>query len=79
MGLSFCRGFHVEGEGAMSRVEGNIFFSKIIFLEKVIIDAINVIKTNKKNLKGTWRVNVLLVVGRGGRIEKSSGTSIKKM
>ena len=35
------RGFHVEGEGTKSRVEGNIFF-----LEKVIIDAINVIKTN---------------------------------
>ena len=30
------RGFHVEGEGA-------IFFSKVFFLEKVIIDAINVI------------------------------------
>ena len=38
------RGFHVEGEGAMSRVEGNIFFfSKIFLLEKVIIDAINVV------------------------------------
>ena len=35
----------------MSRVEGNIFFSQIFFLEKVIIDAINVIKTNTKNLK----------------------------
>ena len=34
----------------MSRVEGNIFFSSF-FLGKVIIDAINVIKTNKKNLK----------------------------
>ena len=44
------RGFHVEGEGTMSRVEGNIFF-QFFFLEKVIIDAINVIKTNKKNLK----------------------------
>ena len=30
------RGFHVEGEGAMSRVD-IIFFSKF-FLEKVIID-----------------------------------------
>ena len=50
------RGFHVEGEGTMSRVEGNIFFS--IFLEKVIIDAINVIKTDKKNLKNKWRVNI---------------------
>ena len=28
----------------MSRVEGNIFFSNFFFLEKVIIDAINVIK-----------------------------------
>ena len=51
------RGFHVEGEGAMSRVEGNIFFSNF-FLEKVIIDAINVIKTNKKNLKNKWRGNI---------------------
>ena len=41
----------------MSRVEGNTFFSKI-FLEKVIIDAINVIKTNKKNLKNKWRVKI---------------------
>ena len=43
----------------MSRVEGNIFFlPKIFFLEKVIIDAINVIKTKKKNLKNKWRVNI---------------------
>ena len=42
----------------VSRVEGNIFFSKMLFLEKVIIDAINVIKTNKKNLKSKWRVNI---------------------
>ena len=43
----------------MSRVEGNIFFSNFFFfLEKVIIDAINVIKTNKKNLKNKWRVNI---------------------
>ena len=28
------RGFHVEGEGAMSRVEGNIFFSKIFFWKR---------------------------------------------
>ena len=41
------RGFHVEGEGTMSRVEGNIFFSNFFFLEKVIIDAINVILKNK--------------------------------
>ena len=38
----------------MSRVEGNIFF-QFFFLEKVIIDAINVIKTNKKNLKKSKR------------------------
>ena len=45
----------------MSRVEGNIFFFiPILFLEKVIIDAINVIKTNKKNLKSKWRVNIRL-------------------
>ena len=44
------RGFHVEGEGTKSRVEGNIFFPNFFFLEKVIIDAINVIKTTKKNL-----------------------------
>ena len=25
------RGFHVEGEGGMSRVEGNIFFFQIFF------------------------------------------------
>ena len=59
------RGFHVEGEGTMSRVEGNIFFPIFFFLEKVIIDAINVIKANKKNLKNKYRK----------RIEKSSGTS----
>ena len=53
------RGFHVEAEGTMSRVEGNsFFFQKFFFLEKVIIDAINVIKTNKKNLKNKWRVNI---------------------
>ena len=57
----------------MSRVEGNIFFSNF-FLEKVIIDAINVIKTNKKNLKNKWRVNIFQLLG-GGGIEKSSGTS----
>ena len=61
--LSFCRGSRVEGsmsrvEGTMSRVEGNIFFFQFFFLEKVIIDAINVIKTNKKNLKNKWRVNI---------------------
>ena len=60
--LSFCRGSRVEGsmsrvEGTMSRVEVNIFF-QFFFLEKVIIDAINVIKRNKKNLKNKWRVNI---------------------
>ena len=48
----------------MSRVEGNIFFSNF-FLEKVIIDAINVIKTNKKNLKNKWRVNIFWLLGGG--------------
>ena len=53
------RGFHVEGEGTMSRVEGSIFFFQYcFFLEKVIIDAIYVIKTDKKNLKNKWRVNI---------------------
>ena len=33
------------------------FFPIFFFLEKVIIDAINVIKTNKKNLKNKWCVN----------------------
>ena len=28
------RGFHVEGEGTMSRVEGNIFFSIFFFFWK---------------------------------------------
>ena len=72
------RGFHVEGEGTKSRVEGNIFFP-FFFLEKVIIDAINVIKTNKKNLTKQMAREHLLVVGwrgvGGGGIEKSSGTS----
>ena len=35
------RGFQVEGEGSMSRVEGNLFFFQIFFLlEKVTIDAL---------------------------------------
>ena len=58
------RGFHVEGEGTMSRVEGNIFFPNFFFFEKVIIDAINVIKTNNKNVKNKAREH--LVVGWGG-------------
>ena len=28
------RGFHVEGEGTMSRVEGNIFFSNFFFWKR---------------------------------------------
>ena len=47
----------------MSRVEGNIFFSNFFFLEQVIIDAINVIKANKKNLKKQMAREHLLVVG----------------
>ena len=55
----------------LSRVEGSMsrarvpcrgsrvtFFFQNFFLEKVIIDAINVIKTNKKNLKNKWRGNI---------------------
>ena len=56
--LSFCRGSRVEGRGFHVEGEGAIFFSNIFLLEKVIIDAINVIKTNKKNLKNKWRVNI---------------------
>ena len=42
----------------MSRVEGNIFFPIFfLFLEKVIIDAINVIKTNFKQLSSIWLTN----------------------
>ena len=40
------------------------------FLEKVIIDAINVIKTNKKNLKNKWRVNIIQLLGGGWNREK---------
>ena len=47
-----------RGRGYQVECEGNIFFSKFFFLKKVIIDAINVIKTNKKNLKNKWRVNI---------------------
>ena len=35
-----------------------LFLPIFFFLEKVIIDAINVIETNKKNLKNKWRVNI---------------------
>ena len=62
MSLSFCRGSRVEGSMPRARVpcRGSrvTFFFQIFFLEKVIIDAINVIKTNKKNLKSKWRVNI---------------------
>ena len=65
----------------VSRV--TFFFPNFFFLNKVIIDAINVIKTNKKNLKNKWRVNISScsvegeggLWGGGGGIEKSSGTS----
>ena len=55
------RGFHVEGEGSMSRARVPCRGSRVtfVFLEKVIIDAINFIKTNKNNLKRKWRVNIL--------------------
>ena len=63
LSLSFCRGSRVEC--SMSRV--TFFFSKFFFfLEKVIISAINVIKTNKKNLKNKWRVNIFYLLGGGG-------------
>ena len=58
----------VEVEGSMSRARvpcrGSrvTFFSKFFFLEKVIIAAINVIKTNKKNLKKQMAREHLLVV-----------------
>ena len=50
------RGFHVEGEGTMPRVEGNIFFSNFFFSEKQKTNRKN--KKNKKNLKNKWRVNI---------------------
>ena len=62
----------LSGESTfLSRVEGSMsrarvpcrgsritFFFSSFFLEKVIIDAINVIETNKKNLKNKWHVNI---------------------
>ena len=51
----------VEGRGSRVPCQGarvTFFFSKHFFVEKVIIDAINVIKTNKKNLKNKWCVNI---------------------
>ena len=44
----------------------SLVFPIFLFLEKVIMDAINVIKTNKKNLKNKWCVNIFLVVMGGG-------------
>ena len=58
------RGYHVEG---------NILFFPIFFLEKVIIDAINVKKEEFK--KQMAREHLLVIGGGGGGIEKSSGTS----
>ena len=58
------------------------FFFHFFFLEKIIINAINVIKTNKKNLKNKWCVtssSCWVGGGGGGAIEKTSGTSIRKM
>ena len=61
--LSFCRESRVEGSMSRARVpcrgsRVTFFFQIFFFLEKVIIDAINVIKTNKKNLKNKWRVKI---------------------
>ena len=51
------------------------FFSNFFyfFLEKVIFDAINVIKTNKKNLKNKWRVNIFQLLGGGLEQRKAPG------
>ena len=59
------RGSRVEGSMSRARVPRRgsrvtYFFPIFFFLEKVIIDAINVIKANNKNLKNKWRVNILL-------------------
>ena len=63
LSLSFCRGSRVEGFMSRARVpcRGSrvTFFFQFFFSEKVIIDAINVIKTNK-NLKNKWRLNIKL-------------------
>ena len=66
------RGLQVEGEGSMSRVEGNLFFSKIFFFGK---GNNRCIKKNKKNLKKQMAREHLVVVGWGVGIEKSSETS----
>ena len=47
----------VVGLGGGGGNKGNIFF-QFFFWEKLIIDAINVMKTNKTNLKNKWRVNI---------------------
>ena len=67
--LSFCRGSRVPCRGSRVPCRGSrvTFFFSNFFLEKVIIDAINVIKTNKKNLKNKWRVNIFQLLGGGGR------------
>ena len=77
------RGFQVEGEGSMSRVEGNLFFSKFFFFFGKGNN--RCIKKNKKNLKKQIAREHLVVVGWGVRgggwgvggvgIEKSSETS----
>ena len=51
-------GFHVEGEGIMSRVEGNIFFPIFFFGKGNNRCNQCHIKTNEKNLKNKWRVNI---------------------
>ena len=53
-------------EGTMSRVEGNNFFNFFFFLKMG-----DKWKTNKKNLKNKWRVDIspstlVLLVGWGG-------------
>ena len=49
MAQAFCDEsiFLSRVEGSMSRVEGNIFFPNLFFEKVIIIDAINVINTNK--------------------------------
>ena len=56
------RGLQVEGEGSMSRVEGNIFFSNFFFFGK---GNNRCIKKNKKNLKKQMAREHLVVVGWG--------------
>ena len=49
--LSLCRGSRVDG--SLSRVEGNNFFIFILFRKME-----NKWKTNKKNLKNKWPVDI---------------------